>query len=35
MATGHTQYNLLKKLADEGLNVVRDGSAIKLEPKEE
>ena len=33
-ATGHTQYNLLKKLAGEGHGVVRDGSAIKLEVKE-
>ena len=30
-ATGHTQYNLLKKLASDGHRVVRDGSAIKLE----
>ncbi len=30
-ATGHTQYNLLKKLAGEGHRVVRDGSAVKLE----
>ena len=33
-ATGHTQYNLLKKLAREGHRVVRDGSAIKLGAKE-
>ena len=33
-ATGHNQYNLLKKLAGEGHTVVRDGSAIKLEVKE-
>ena len=33
-ATGHTQYNLLKKLAGAGHRVVRDGSAIKLEVKE-
>ena len=32
-ATGHTQYNLLKKLAARGHTVVRDGSAIKLEAK--
>ncbi len=32
-ATGHTQYNLLKKLAADGHQVVRDGSAIKLEVK--
>ncbi len=32
--TGHTQYNLLKKLAGAGHRVVRDGSAIKLEAKE-
>ena len=32
-ATGHNQYNLLKKLAGEGHRVVRDGSAIKLEAK--
>ena len=32
-ATGHTQYNLLKKLAGAGHRVVRDGSAIKLEVK--
>ena len=33
-ATGHSQYNLLKKLAGDGHRVVRDGSAIKLEVKE-
>ena len=33
-ATGHTQYNLLKKLAGDGHRVARDGSAIKLEVKE-
>ena len=27
-ATGHTQYNLLKKLAGDGHRVARDGSAI-------
>ncbi len=32
-ATGHTQYNLLKKLAGEGHRVVRDGSAIKPDVK--
>ena len=31
MTTGHTQYNLLKKLAGDGHTVVRDGSAVKLE----
>ncbi len=30
-ATGHTQYNLLKKLAGEGHRVVRDGSVVRLE----
>ena len=30
-ATGHTQYNLLRKLAGEGHGVVRDGSIIRLE----
>ena len=32
-STGHTQYNLLKKLASKGHRVVRDGSAIELEVK--
>ncbi len=32
-ATGHTQYNLLKKLAGDGHRVVRDGTAIELEVK--
>ncbi len=32
-ATGHTQYNLLTKLAGVGHTVVRDDSAIKLEVK--
>ncbi len=32
-ATGHAQYNLLKKLAGAGHRVVRDGSAIRLEVK--
>ena len=32
-ATGHTQYNLLKKLAADGHRVVRDGGAIELEVK--
>ena len=30
-ATGHTQYNLLKKLAGEGHGVVRDGKVVRLE----
>ena len=30
-ATGHTQYDLLKKLAGDGHCVVRDGGAITLE----
>ena len=33
-ATGHTQYNLLMKLAGERHRVVRDGNTIKLEVKE-
>ncbi len=32
-ATGHTQYNLLKKLAGVGHRVVRDGSDVRLEVK--
>ncbi len=32
-ATGHTQYNLLKKLAGAGHRVVRDGSVVRLEVK--
>ncbi len=32
-ATGHTQYNLLKKLAGEGHRVVRDGRVVRLEVK--
>ena len=32
-ATGHSQYNLLKKLAGAGHRVVRDGGAIELEVK--
>ncbi len=32
-ATGHTQYNLLKKLVADGHRVVRDGTAIELEVK--
>ena len=32
-ATGHTQYNLLKKLAGEAHRLARDGSAIMLEAK--
>jgi len=32
-ATGHTQYNFLKKLAGAGHRVVRDGTAIELEVK--
>ena len=30
-ATGHSQYNLVKKLAGDGHCVVRDGSNIRLE----
>ena len=30
-ATGHTQYNLLKKLAGDGHRVVRDGKVVRLE----
>ena len=33
-ATGHTQYNLLKKLAGAGHRVVRDGRVVSLEVKE-
>ncbi|GEM_PF-5971284 len=33
-ATGSAQYNLLKKLVDDGHCVVRDGNTIKLEMKE-
>ncbi len=29
--TGHTQYNLLKKLAGDGHRVVRDGRVVRLE----
>ncbi len=32
-ATGHTQYNLLKKLAGDGHRVVRDGRVVRLEVK--
>ncbi len=31
--TGHTQYNLLKKLAADGHRVVRDGRVVRLEVK--
>ncbi len=33
-ATGHTQYNLLTKLAGDGHCVVRDGKVVTLEPRE-